>query len=34
MILESKLNKLEKEFGEVSRREKELIGNIRRMEDN
>lgn len=34
MILESKLNKLEKEFGEVLRREKELIGNIRRMEDN
>jgi hypothetical protein len=34
MILESKLNKLEKEFGEVLRREKKLIGNIRRMEDN
>lgn len=34
MILESKLNKLEKEFGEVLRREKELIGNMRRMEDN
>lgn len=34
MILESKLNKVEKEFGEVLRREKELIGNMRRMEDN
>jgi len=31
---DEKLNKVEKEFGEVLRREKELIGNMRRMEDN